>query len=95
MSTSIFDRRTFSAKHKKAIDLFNYLSDVAIDDQNIIIRKNTAHDIVDPTLPEYSAGHVDDLDTFVMTTSADPENTISSTSVKNVINLNVQDGGYF
>jgi len=94
MSTSVFDKRTFSEKHKKALDLFNSLSGVAIDDQNIIMRRNVAHEIVDPTLPEY-AGEVDDLDTFVMTTSADPENTISSTSVKNVINLNVQDGGYF
>ena len=94
MSTSGFDRRTFSEKHKKALDLFNSLSGVAIDDQNIIMRRNVAHEIVDPTLPEY-AGEVDDLDTFVMTTSADPDNTISSTSVKNVINLNVQDGGFF
>lgn len=94
MSTSVFDRRTFSEKHKKALDLFNSLSGVAIDDQNIIMRRNVAHEIVDPTLPEY-AGEVDDLDTFVMTTSADPDNTISSTSVKNVINLNVQDGGFF
>jgi hypothetical protein len=94
MSTSVFNRRTFSEKHKKALDLFNSLSGVAIDDQNIIMRRNVAHEIVDPTLPEYS-GEVDDLDTFVMTTSADPENTISSTSVKNVINLNVQDGGFF
>ena len=51
MSTSIFDRRTFTQKHKKAIDLFNSLSGVAIDDQNIIMRKNVAHEIVDPALP--------------------------------------------
>jgi len=94
MSTSVFDRRSFTGKHKKALDLFNSLSGVAIDDQNIIMRRNVAHEIVDPILPEY-AGEVDDLDTFVMTTSADPENTISLTSVKNVINLNVQDGGFF
>lgn len=94
MSSSIFDRKTYTGKHKKALDLFLSLSGVAIDDQNILMRKNTAHEIVDETLPEYQ-GDNDDLDTFVVTTSADPENTISATSVKNTIDLNVQDGGYF
>ncbi len=94
MSSSIFDRKTFTGKQKKALDLFLSLSGVAIDDQNILMRKNTAHEIVDESLPEYQ-GVNDDLDTFVVTTSADPENTISATSVKNTINLNVQDGGFF
>jgi len=117
MSASVFDRRAYNEKNKKALDLFLSLSGVAIDDQNIVMRRNTAHEIVDPAMPEY-AGIIEnvnalnaklnidkfvtttsdvelDVDTFVMTTSADPDNTISSRSIKNVINLNVQDGGFF
>lgn len=94
MSSSIFDRRPFTGKQKKALDLFYSLSGVAIDDQNVLMRKNTANEIVDQNLPEYQ-GVIDDLDTFVVTTSADPDNTISTTSIKNTINLNIQDGGYF
>lgn len=92
MSNSIFNRRTFAPSHKKALDLLRSLSGVAVDDQNIMIRVNTSNLSADST---NSPVPLDDLDTFVVTTSADPENIITYESVLNVVDLNVRDGGYF
>jgi hypothetical protein len=58
-----------------------------------MIQVNTNNELVDSSSPLYV--NPDDLDTFVITTSADSENTISFESVKNTINLNVKDCGYF
>jgi hypothetical protein len=92
MSNSIFSRRTFAPSHKKALDLFRSLSGVAVDDQNIMIRVNTSNLSADSTnFPV----QLDDMDTFVVTTSADSENLITYESVFNTVNLNVRDGGYF
>ena len=94
MSNSIFDRRPFTAEHKKAIDLIYSLSALAANAPNIMIRANTASLSVDPSSPE--SVHLDnDIDTFVITTSADPENTIIYTSGKDLVDLNVRDGGFF
>ena len=93
MSTSIFDRRTFGSNNKKALDLLKSLSGVAVDDQNIVVRVNTSNLSADPA--DYFNAPVDDLDTFVLTTSADSDNQITYQSLQNVVDLNVRDGGYF
>ena len=92
MSDSIFDRKPYTAVHKRAFDLIRSLSAVANDSEHIMIRKNIKHENVEAS-PIYP--NPDDLDTFVITTSADSENMISLESIKNTVNLNVRDGGFF
>ena len=91
--SSVFNRRTFTKDHKKAIDMLYSLSALAANAPNIMIRANTASLSVDPSMP--GSVHLDDIDTFVITTSADPENTIIYTSGKDLVDLNVRDGGFF
>ena len=93
MGNDIFSRRTFSSKHKQAITTLYSLSTIAQNAPNIMIRLNTVNLSVDHSLPEYA--HYDDIDTFVITTSADPENTIIYTSPTNPVDLSVSDGGFF
>jgi hypothetical protein len=92
--SNIFDRRPFTAEHQKAISMIYSLSTLAANAPNIMIRANTANLSVDPSSLE-SVHLDDDVDTFVITTSADPENTIIYTSGKDLLNLNIRDGGYF
>ena len=91
--SSVFNRRTFTAEHKKAITMLYSLSTLAANAPNIMIRANTASLSVDPSMP--GSVHLDDIDTFVITTSADPENSIIYTSGKDFVDLNVRDGGFF
>jgi hypothetical protein len=92
--SNIFDRRTFTAEHKKAISMIHSLSTLAANAPNILIRTNNTSLSVDPS--SQRSMHLDDnVDTFVITTSADPENTIIYTSGKDLVNLNVRDGGFF
>ena len=93
MSNDVFKRKTFTAEHKKAITMLYSLSTLAANAPNIMIRANTASLSVDPSMP--GSVHLDDIDTFVITTSADPENTIIYTSGKDLVDLNVRDGGFF
>lgn len=93
MSNDIFKRRTFTAEHKKAITMLYSLSTLAANAPNIMVRANTASLSVDPSMP--GSVHLDDIDTFVITTSADPENTIIYTSGRDLVDLNVRDGGFF
>jgi hypothetical protein len=55
--------------------------------QNILLRTNTER-IIDPNNP-------DNIDTFVMSTSANPEDVITYTSDTNTVSLNELDGGSF
>lgn len=91
MNEDIFQRRVFSDKYKETLNLLNSLSSIAEDDQNILIRLNTSHLSADKEVFQ----NVDDLDTFVFLTSADPENEITYKSLLNQVNLNVRDGGHF
>ena len=91
--SDIFKRRTFTAEHKKAISMLYSLSTLAANAPNIMIRANTVNLSVDPSMP--GSEHYDDIDTFVITTSADPENTIIYTSPTDIVDLSVRDGGYF
>jgi hypothetical protein len=91
--SSIFNRKQFTSNHREAFDMLKSLSSISIDKAHVMIQINTKHENVDPDSPLYV--NPDDLDTFVIATSADPENTISFESVKNVVNLNVRDAGYF
>lgn len=91
--SNIFDRRPFTKDHEKAISMLYSLSTLAANAPNIMIRANTVNLSVDPSSPE--SVHLDDVDTFVITTSADPENTIIYTSGKDLVDLNVRDGGFF
>ena len=92
--SSVFNRRTFTAEHKKSIDMLYSLSALAANAPNSMVRANTASLSADPSMP--GSVHLDsDIDTFVITTSADPENAIIYTSGKDLVNLNVRDGGFF
>ena len=93
MKNDIFSRRPFNLKHKEAFTTLYSLSTLAQNAPNIMVRANTQNLIVDTSLPEYS--RYDDIDTFVITTSADPENTIIYTSPTNRVDLSVRDGGHF
>ena len=93
MSNDVFKRKTFTAEHKKAITMLYSLSTLAANAPNIMIRANTASLSVDPSMP--GSVHLDDIDTFVITTSADKENTIIYTSGRDLVDLNVRDGGFF
>lgn len=94
MSDDIFTRRTFTADDRRAITMLYSLSALAANAPNIMIRANTVNLSVDPSSPE-SVHLDDDVDTFVITTSADPENTIIYTSGRDLVDLNVRDGGFF
>ena len=94
MSNDIFTRRTFAADDRRAITMLYSLSTLAANAPNIMIRANTVSLSVDPNIPgrEY---YDNDIDTFVITTSADQENTIIYTSGKDLVDLSVRDGGFF
>jgi hypothetical protein len=92
-NTSIFNRRQFTSERKHAFTALRSLSSISLDKAHVMIQVNTNNELVDSSSPLYV--NPDDLDTFVITTSADSENTISFESVKNTINLNVKDCGYF
>ena len=94
MSNDIFRRRNFTKDHRKAITMLYSLSTITANAPNIMIRANTVSLSVDPSSPD-SVHLDDDVDTFVITTSADPENTIIYTSGKDLVDLNVRDGGFF
>ncbi len=91
--SNIFNRKSFTKKYRGALNGVYNLSASVEDAPNIMIRVNTAQLSATPNLPGFE--HYDDIDTFVVTTSADPENTIIYTSGKNDVNWNVKDGGYF
>ena len=93
MKNDIFSRRTFNAKHKEAFTTLYSMSTIAENAPNIMVRLNTVSLSVDRGIPEYA--HYDDIDTFVITTSADIGNTILYTSPTNIVDLSVRDGGRF
>lgn len=91
-----FNRKPFRNVHKEALHTLHSLSSVSTDAANIMIRANTMH------VPLHEDADIpgreffdDDIDTFVITTSAHPENFIHYTSPTNVIDTSVNDGGYF
>jgi citrate lyase beta subunit len=94
MDNSIFNRRPYTSKQQKALNIMYSLSGVAADEANIMLRINTLN-LPASAVDLASFTNVDDLDAFVFTTSADPENTIIYESLVNTVNLNVRDGGYF
>jgi hypothetical protein len=90
------NKKTFTSAHKQALHALHSLSAVTNDAANVMIRVNTmniplAEDADIPGREFFD----DDIDTFVITTSADPENFIHYTSPTNVIDMSVNDGGYF
>lgn len=94
MSDDIFKRKNFTADDRKAITMLYSLSTLAANAPNIMVRANTVSLSVDPNIP--GREHYDnDIDTFVITTSADPENTIIYTSGKDLVDLSIRDGGFF
>jgi hypothetical protein len=93
MDRSQYNRLGFTKKYKEAFAAFYLLTSFSISAANIMYRTNTSTLSVDHSLPGYTT--YDDIDTFVITTSADPENTIVYTSETNLVNINVNDGGFF
>ena len=90
---NIFKRKTFTATHKRALTALYSLSTIAQNAPNVMFRFNTESLSADKTIPHQST--FDDIDTFVITTSANPENTIFYKSQTNPVNLNITDGGFF
>jgi hypothetical protein len=91
--SSIFKRKAFTAAHKQVLTTIRSLLTSVENAPNVVFRVNTVSLSVDTSLPEH-ANH-DDIDTFVITTSAHPENPIIYTSTKNIVDLSVRDGGFF
>ena len=93
MSQDIFKRRVYSAKNHRGISILNSLTALNLDSSNILIRVNTLSLSADPNNPAHY--NADDIDTFVFATSSNPQDYLQYTSPKNLLNLNVRDGGYF
>ena len=93
MSQDIFKRRAYTAKNHQALSILNSLTALNLDSSNILIRVNTLNLSADPNNPAYY--NADDIDTFVFTTSANPQDYLQYTSPVNIVSLNVRDGGYF
>lgn len=91
--SDIFKRKTFTAAHKQALTTLYSLSTIVEHAPNIMIRINTESLSADKTIP-YQATF-DDIDTFVITTSANLDNTIVYKSPTNLVDLSVADGGFF
>ena len=91
--SNIFNRRNFTKDHRKGISMLYSLSTITANAPNIMVRANTVNLSVDPSMP--GSEYYDDIDTFVITTSADPENTIIYTSPTDIVDLSIRDGGYF
>lgn len=89
------NQATFEEKHKQALASIRFLSacDIVKDLPFLMVRTNTSNTQVDTTEPKYS--DYDDVDTFIITVSAEIENTIEYKSTANLLNLNVRDGGFF
>jgi hypothetical protein len=91
-----FNKKPFTSIHKQAFNTLQSLTGVTHSASNIMIRVNTMNQPLDENADIPGREFFDDdIDTFVITTSADPENTIYYTSPVNVINMNVSDGGFF
>lgn len=93
MSQNVFNRKQYTQKHKEALATVHSLSSLNNDAPHILMRINTKNAPKDPTEPEYYRH--DDTDTFIMATSAHPNDVMGYLSKKNLVNLNVKDGGYF
>lgn len=93
MNQNVFNRRQYTQKHHEALTTLHSLSSLNADVPHILIRINTENAPKDPTEPEYFRH--DDKDTFIMATSAHPTDAIGYLSQKNLVNLNVRDGGFF
>jgi hypothetical protein len=80
-----------------AMQEFFSLSAVVADTPNILFRGITQPTVVvnKNTQPYKQDPTIDDLDSFKITTFEDAENTISYKYIKNIVNLNKTDGGYF
>jgi hypothetical protein len=88
-----FKRKTFTAAHKQAFTTLYSLSTVVENAPNIMVRVNTESLSADKSLPWQA--HFDDVDTFVITTSANSDNTIFYKSPTNKVDLSITDGGFF
>lgn len=84
--SSVFDRRHFLPSDKALLNRFLELSgstnSVVNDLPHVLLRVNTI------SLPG-------NIDTFILSTSADPSDTIQYTSVNDVVDLSIRDGGFF
>ena len=82
----IFDRTIFTQKDKDLLDVFYSLSSssefFSENAPNILMRVNTE-------------SLSDNIDSFVISTSAHPDDTITYTSTFDAIDLSVRDGGFF
>lgn len=93
MSQNVFNRRQYTQQRHEALTTLQNLSALNANAPQILIRLNTDNAPKDLNDPEYFKH--DDKDTFVMATSAQPTDVIGYLSPKNLVNLNVRDGGYF
>jgi hypothetical protein len=86
MNRNIFNRTTFTKEDKELLSQFQTLSGVsdfvANNAEYILIRKNTL------SLPG-------NLDTFVIDTSAHPDDEIFYTVSVDAVDLSFRDGGFF
>ena len=86
MQTNVFDRTVFTKEDKEMLSnlvaLSGSLNYIGNNTQHILIRTNTL------SLPG-------NLDTFVINTSAHPEDEIYYTVSVDRVDLSVRDGGFF
>lgn len=86
MNKGIFDRTIFTQKDKDLLNLFYSLSaSSSFAKQNapyILMRVNTV-------------SLSDNTDSFVLSTSAHPDDTIVYTSTNDQVDLDTRDGGFF
>lgn len=86
MNKGIFDRTIFTQKDKDLLNLFYNLSTSSQFVQDnapyILMRVNTQ------SLPN-------NVDSFTISTSAHPDDTIMYTASADVVNLDTKDGGFF
>jgi len=93
MNKNPFERRQYKEAYQQAINELFSLSALDIDTKNMLIRVNTQNIPKNPETPAYF--NHDDIDTFVIITSANPLDLMTYTSPINAVNLNVRDGGFF
>lgn len=83
---SVFDRRHFLSGDKELLSRFQSLSgsvDYVVNNlPYVLVRVNTV------SLPG-------NLDTFILSTSAHPNDTIEYTSIVDIVDLTIRDGGLF
>lgn len=86
MNKGLFNRTIFTQKDKDLLNLFYNLSVssqfVAENAPYILMRVNTV-------------SLSDNTDSFVLSTSAHPDDTITYTSTNDVVNLDIRDAGFF